>query len=80
MTDWNLSDKITNVKVRDEKRFITKPEKIKQTAIWHSYILTEDVKEFIRQEYDLLILYRQGKITFPEMLKRRDKLAGDDLQ
>ncbi len=44
----SLSEKIIEIKIRDEKKFITN-DKIKQEAIWHKYLLEKDLKEFIRQ-------------------------------
>lgn len=39
----------------------------------------DDIKEFIDREYELLKLYRRGKINFADFLRRRKQLAGDKL-
>ncbi len=39
----------------------------------------EDVREFIKKDWDNLILFRMGEITWTEYCTRRIKLAGDDL-
>ena len=39
----------------------------------------KDIKEFIKRENELIILFVEGKISKVEFFIRRDKLAGDKL-
>lgn len=51
-------------------------DKIRCSMADDGYILTKNVKEFIRLEDDLILDYRKGKITFNTFCKERHKLAG----
>ncbi len=43
-------------------------------------IKLKDVKEFISQDTLLIKLFRQGAITYQELRRRRNKLAGEKLK
>jgi len=43
------------------------------------YIEVEDVKEFIRLEFELIEMLNNREINFREFLERRKKLAGKSL-
>ncbi len=42
-------------------------------------ILSKDVKEFVREEFVLLLQVRDGHISWFKFFEERDKLAGKDL-
>lgn len=46
---------------------------------YKAYILVNDVKEFIREDYKNTILAKRGEISWQEYIRRKDKLVGEDL-
>jgi len=39
----------------------------------------KDVKEFINRDWKLIDLYASGKITYDELIRRRNKIFGEKL-
>ena len=46
---------------------------------YNGVFLIEDVKEFIRLDWELFIQYVDGEIGLQELREKRNKLAGDKL-
>ena len=75
MTEFNLSEKMQEIKLRD------KTENIKghfgQNEFWKEMFMIEDVKEFIQIEYVILLMLINKTISVKRFWELRDKLAGD---
>ncbi len=59
--------------------FITIKMHGKENLEYEKGFFTTDVREFIRQEKELLLKVRDGKISWFRFFEKRDKFAGEEL-
>ena len=43
-------------------------------------IIKDQDKEFIKKDWDLIVMYVEGEINLEELIKRRNKLVGENLR